>query len=281
MTKSRLGPVGAALHVTILFASGVGVSACGRHRDVNVPESPPADLEQRAEQEARASTKDGERVGEVLRGVAHEDDQFTDWRVQLEAGQCYWFGYAGDAGVQRFSMYIWDPQDKRLDSARGKPPQGVFTHCAQQNGIYRIQGKVSDGAGHYAVVVYKTKAAAPVAPPEEKMADLGAIIEKQAAAAAPGAKRVGDFYSDSAESKDWFTAMEPGKCYWFIGAGEPGKVKALFIYLWDPRNRRITESKNASDTAMVGHCAKEAGMYKFQAKIDSGKGNYKVGVYMK
>ncbi len=34
---------------------------------------------------------------------------------------------------------------------------------------------------------------------------------------------------------------------------------------------------------MVGYCAKgtDNGMFKFQAKVDAGKGDYKVGVYVK
>lgn len=262
------------------------VAACGGHEPIAVSPEPPRDLEARAEAEARASTggKNGERVGDTLRGVAHHDDGFTDWRIELEEGQCYWFGYAGDAGVQRFSMYIWDPRDKRLDSARGKPPQGVFTHCATQTGIYRLQGKVSEGAGHYAVVVFKTKGVekkAEAAPEKKPEADLEAIIEKKAAQSAHGAKRVGELSSGSAETSELYMAMEAGKCYWIIGAGEPGKVKRLFLYLWDPRSKRITENKSDSETTVVGHCAKESGMYKYQLKVDSGSGAYKSGIYVK
>lgn len=260
-------------------------TGCGRERIAVSPE-PPRDLEARAETEAKASAQGGERVGDTLRGVAHHSDAFTDWRVQLEAGQCYWFGYAGDAGVEKFSMYIWDPKDKRLDSARGKPPQGVFTHCAEQSGIYRVQGKVADGAGHYAVVVYKTKGPEkkpePVAKaPEKHDVDLAPIIEKKATQSAPGAKRSGDFVDGSAETSEFYTAMEAGKCYWIIGAGEPGKVKRLYLYLWDPKSKRVTENKSDSDTTMVGHCAKESGMYKYQLKVDSGSGIYKAAIYVK
>lgn len=265
----------------LLSASSIG---CGDHEHIIVSPTPPPDLEARADTEAHASAKDGERIGEVLRGVAHRDDGFTDWRVQLEENTCYWFGYAGDAGVQRFSMYIWDPKDHRLDSARGKPPQGVFSHCAEQNGIYRVQGKVSEGAGHYAVVVYKTKApekkAAPI-PEKAPAVDLAAIIEKKAAQSATGAKRMGDFVEGSAETSEFYTAMEAGKCYWIVGAGEPGKVKKLFLYLWDPKAHRVTENKSDSDTTVVGHCAKESGMYKYQLKVDSGSGPYKAAIYVK
>jgi len=267
-----------------LFFLAPLVAGCGEHEHIIVSPSPPPDLELRAETEARASAKGGERIGETLRGVAHRDDAFTDWRVQLDEGTCYWFGYAGDAGVEKFSMYIWDPKDHRLDSSRNKPAQGVFSHCAEQSGIYRLQGKVATGAGHYAVVVYKTKGpekkAEPI-PEKAPSADLAAIIEKKAAQSAPGAKRVGELSEGSAETSELYTAMEAGKCYWIIGAGEPGKVKRLFLYLWDPKAHRVTENKSDSDTTMVGHCAKESGMYKYQLKVDSGSGAYKSGIYVK
>jgi hypothetical protein len=257
---------------------------CGHHaktRDVAAVRSP--ELEPRAEQEARASAPDGERLGSTLWGVARADDEFTDWRVQLEAGNCYHFGYAGDRGIDKFAMYIWDPADKRLDSARGRPPEGVFKHCATQNGMYRVQGKVQEGGGHYAVVVYKTKSALPPPPAVEPKLGLAETIEKQAAQTAPGATRVGDFFAGNAETSDWYTQVQGGKCYWFIGAGEPGKVKHLWLYLWDDKNHRITENRSTTEQVSVGYCAKagENGMYKFQAKVDSGKGDYKVGVYAK
>lgn len=272
------------LSIVSLAPAALSLVACGGHERIVVSPEPPRDLESRAEAEARSSANEGERVGDTLRGVAHRDDASTDWRIQLDEGQCYWFGYAGDAGVQKFSMYIWDPKDKRLDSARGKPPQGIFTHCAETSGIYRLQGKVSEGAGHYAVVVYKTKGAEKKPEPAkapEPTSDLAATIEKKAAQAAAGAKRSGDFVEGTAETTELYTAMEAGKCYWIVAAGEPGKVKKLFLYLWDPKSKRVTENKSDSETTMVGHCAKESGMYKYQLKVDSGSGPYKAAIYVK
>jgi hypothetical protein len=250
------------------------------HR-IAVARSP--DLEPRADQYAHASAPDGERITPALFGVAHLDDESTSYQLQLEAGQCYWFGWAGDATIDKFALYLFDPTDKRLDSARGKPPQGVFSHCAQQNGIFRLEAKVQEGGGHYAVVIYKKKGAPVVAPPAEQKLDLAAMVEKQAASAAPGATRVGELFSGNSEISDWTTQIQPGKCYWIIGAGEPGKVKRLYLFLWDSQNKRITESKGTSEQAMIGYCAKgtDAGMFKFQAKVDAGKGDYKVGVYVK
>jgi hypothetical protein len=257
--------------------------AAGCHSRPAVSPAPDPLLDPRADQEARAAAgADAQRMGPALWGVAYDKDQATDFRVPLEAGSCYWFGFAGDAGIGRLWTYVWSPQDKRIDSSRGRAPEGVLKICATESGMHRLQGKVADGAGHYAIVVYKgpgpgvpvVVASAPV--------DLTAVIEAQAAAAAPGAARVGEFFAGTAYTSDWSTAMDIGKCYWIIGAGEPGKVKKLFLYLWDPQSKRVTESRSDSSTAMIGHCPKDAGgMYKFQAKVDSGSGAYKVGIYVK
>jgi hypothetical protein len=257
---------------------------CGCHhgpKEVPIAATRSPDLEPRADQFAHSSVPDGERITPSLFGVAHHDDESTSYQLQLEAGQCYWFGWAGDSTIKEFAVYLFDPSDKRLDSARGKPREGVFSHCAKQNGIHRFEAKVQEGGGHYALVIYRKKGAAP--PPPEPKLDLAATIEKQAASAAPGATRVGEFFSGSTEISDWTTQIEPGKCYWIIGAGEPGKVKRLYLYLWDAQNKRVTESKGTSEQAMLGYCAKgsEAGMFKFEAKVDAGKGNYKVGIYAK
>ena len=105
--------------------------------------------------------------------------------------------------------------------------------------------------------------------------------------AAQGARRTGAFFEGQGSSighddrVDYSVHMEAGKCYWVVGCGEPGKVKALYLYMWGPDNKRITEAKSDSSTPMVGHCAKETGIFKVQAKMAGGKGQFKVGVYVK
>jgi hypothetical protein len=258
------------------------VAACDHHTSIAVAPAP--DLEPRADQEAHAAAPTGVRIGPAVFGVAFQTDGTNDFRMPFEAGTCYAIGYAGDSTVEKFSLYLWDPNGKRLDSARGRANEGVFTHCAQMNGFYRLQGKVPEGAGHYAIVVYAGKGAAPVvvaAPQAPVVSDLAALIDTQARSAAPGASLVGDMYAGSAETSDWVTALEGGKCYWFIGAGEPGNIKHLSVYLWDPQGHRLTSTRSDSNVSMVGTCAQMPGMYKFEAKVESGHGNYKLGVYVK
>jgi hypothetical protein len=75
--------------------------------------------------------------------------------------------------------------------------------------------------------------------------------------------------------------LDAGTCYSFIAQGTPGKVKKLWLYLWDQSGKRIIESKGESPNATIGHCAKETGMFKFQVKVHSGSGDYKLGIYAK
>jgi hypothetical protein len=260
-------------------AAALVIAGC-HHRPV-LSAAPDPSLELRADGEAHAAAPDGQRMGPALWGVGFEADGFTDFKVPLEAGHCYTFGFAGDATVQRLALYIWNPHEKRLDSQRTRTPEGVLKYCTTESGMYRLQGKVG-APGHFAMVPYVGPGPAVVAVVAAAPVDLTTIIDQQAAAAAPGAARVGDYFAGNTPQSDWFIPMEVGKCYWVIGAGEAGKVKRLYLYLWDPQNRRLNESKAESTTPMLGFCPKDTpGMYKFQAKVDSGSGNYKVGVFAK
>jgi hypothetical protein len=125
------------------------------------------------------------------------------------------------------------------------------------------------------------KGAPPVAKPAEpKGPDLGAIIAEMATSAAPGAERVGELFEGEADKTDWYVQFDSGKCYWLIGAGEE-TVKELYLFLWDPKDKRITSNKAENGRVTVGHCAEVSGMYHFQAKVNTGEGKYKVGVYAK
>lgn len=256
--------------------------ACRHHHDRPVNAVPPQGLDSAVEQQARVATPDGPLVGQIMRGYGGDDDDKKDFTIALDAKHCYWFSGVGDQGVEKLSLYLWDPNDKRVESKRAGTPQALMRYCPTMPGPYRLQGKVGDGAGYFAIGVYAAERdAAPPPPPAEEKPDLEALIQQQASAAASGATRVGNYFEGSADQTDWSIPMQPGKCYWVIGAGEPGKIKKLWLYLWDPQNHRITENKAQSNTVMVGHCPTQPGMYKFQAKVDSGSGNYKVGVFEK
>ncbi len=111
-------------------------------------------LEMQADAQAHAAIPDGQRLRDVLVGVAYAPEQGSEWMVPLAAMQCYAFGYAADPGVSRFSLYLWSPSNKRVETHRARLGQGMVRHCAEESGLYRLEAKVASGAGHFVVVTY-------------------------------------------------------------------------------------------------------------------------------
>jgi hypothetical protein len=265
----------------------VPAGACRRQQAPLTP-APPEWLDTAVTDQAKQHAPDAEAVGEIYKGTAFREGDRTDWQVTLEGGRCYWFSSAGDQTVEELSLYLWDPTGERVSTERGKSPRTVLSYCTPpvMPGLYKVQAKVEEGHGHYALGIYgkaapQGPAPAPVpAPAAPKGPDLGKVVDDMAKATAPEAERVGEHFSGEADKTDWYVALETGKCYWFIGAGAED-VKELWLYLWDPADKRITVNKSENNRVTVGHCPTSSGMYHFQAKVNSGEGKYKVGVFAK
>jgi len=247
-------------------------------------------LDQAAIAQAKAQDATATQVGNFYRGAGEK----TDYQVLLEAGKCYWFSGSSE-GLTKLYMYLWKPNSgaftPRVADLRS-PGQGTMAYCTQEAGMYKFQVKTEGKKGHFVVAVFAKEApkqmAAPAAPVEEKHGpDLGPICDKRAEAVAPGAHRVGEFFEGHGNSIghddrfDYPVQLDGGKCYWFIGCGEPDHIKQLTLFMWGPNNKRITEDKGDTATPMVGTCAKETGMYKVQAKISGGSGYFKAALYSK
>ena len=221
-----------------------------------------------AEQTAQAASvrRSGLRVGEVLQGATRGDGESVDFRVALDTSHCYWFGGASN---EKIGLYLFDPKGKRVESQGGTPNDVLMEYCPSSDGIHRLESKLRRG-GEFAVAVYAGSKPEPVAMvavvPKEAGPAIEDLIAKEAAAAAPEAKQQGTFFEGSVDETTWSTALQAGKCYWFVAAGQTGKVKKLALYIWDPKNSRITATKAESNVVTAGHCAKETGMFRFQAK---------------
>jgi serine/threonine-protein kinase len=120
----------------------------------------------------------------------------------------------------------------------------------------------------------------PVAPPRPTDA-LASAVEHLAPS---GTKRVGPFYGGHAneddEHSDWFMMLEAGKCYSFVSAGGPG-VKELYVYLWGPNGKRVTDRREGKGSVILEYCAAQTAQYHFQCKVADGAGDYKTALYLK
>ena len=236
-----------------------------------------------ADDQAKAASarRSGTRSGEVLRGETTRPGGNQQHRVPMDAEHCYWLGGATDEMGQGMTITLLDPQGKEVAQQKGEGQEALLAYCPAVDGIFKVETKLKHH-GQFAVAVYGGTRIAPAVAPETVAGTTPEeLIAKEATAAAPGAKRVGAFFEGTASESSWSAALTSGKCYWFIGAGQPGKVKELSLYVWNPKNTRITENKARTNVVTVGHCAKETGMFKFQAKVHSGSGAYKVALYEK
>lgn len=243
---------------------------------------------------AKARVPEAEPVGDPFRAIAYEEGDHTDWQVSLEAGKCYIFTGVGDQTVEEMYLGLFDLEDEDVAEEKESPARVAIEWCAQVPGVYKLRGEVSEGHGHYNVGVFVNPRGAgispgptpaPVEPPPEQpdpvaAKDLEKVIKDMAKSEAAGAEQIGDFFGGSADKTDWYTALDKSKCYWFIGAGDDS-ISSLHLYLWDPSDKRITANKSETNTVSVGHCPDTSGMFHFQAKVDAGEGNYKVGVFAK
>jgi hypothetical protein len=82
----------------------------------------------------------------------------TDWYVALEASKCYWFFAVGDQGVERLSLFLWDPNGDRVADSKSETAEVELGHCPKTGGMFHVQAKVASGSGRYGMSVYgKTK----------------------------------------------------------------------------------------------------------------------------
>jgi hypothetical protein len=244
------------------------------------------------QEQAMQNAPGSQLVGGLYAGVAEKEGQRSDWKVPLEYGKCYWFSAAGDQGVEELGIWLFDPEEDDIEKQKSETNKAMITHCPQVPGLYGVRVQVREGRGHYQMGVYSMAApgggpAPTAAPPPTATGaaptppqDLGLVCDEEAKSAAAGAARVGNHFAGNADETDWYAQLDADKCYWFIGAGGAG-ITELWLYLWDPKDKRIAANKSESNKVVVGHCPTVAGMYHFQAKIGSGSGEYKVGVYAK
>jgi hypothetical protein len=228
--------------------------------------------------------------------------------VTMEAGRCYTILGVGGPGVVDLDLFLFDPGNQRVALDRETNNFPRISYCASFPGAYRIEAKVKRGAGEVALRAYHYSSApsanapppiviqdvpppAPIVvipPPPPGEPDpgpdvLSLAVDQQSGVSAPGYQRLGAIYrgagSDGSRS-DWYLPLEAGRCYMFIGAGGAG-IGRLYLYLWGPDGRRVTERRNPSPLTVMPFCAPYPGSYHMQAKIGEGAGEYRVGVYVR
>ena len=132
------------------------------------PPEPAFDLGAICDRTASATADGAVRSAEFLDCGGHRSDR-CDYRVEFQQGQCYWVVGCGlPGGIKGLSLYLWDPDGRRITETKDKNPNPIIAHCPTTNGIYKIQAKISGGNGIVKVGIYSKTAPPPslvIAPP--------------------------------------------------------------------------------------------------------------------
>lgn len=282
--------IASALTLSLLIPL-IASAGCNRSKPPMTP-APPDWLEGAVDEQAKRVAPGSIRVGELYKGLAFDEGDRQQWHVRLAGGGCIHLSAAGDQTVEEIALYLWGPDGDRLETERGKTPRTVLRHCPPPGaqGDYKFEAKITEGHGHFAVGLYaegdpnaaKAKPSSNPGKPAAKPAqvDLDARVATLAKTSAAGAEMIGEPFKGDTASTDWYVALEKGKCYWFVGAGDDD-IEKLSLYLWDPDDKRLKASKAESNEVTVGHCPDAPGMYHFRAQTEGGVGNYQVGLYAK
>ena len=230
---------------------------------------------------------DGERpITPALIATLSEATPTAQFAWQAERGRCYRVVVLGTAAA---SVAVRDQRKKVLVEKSGTG-ELVLETCAASGamtadvtGLDRVDLRVFAGAMTAVTVAPRSHGPAVVAAsaPVEKDA-LAQRIADSARSAAPGSRRMGPIFRGRANDQktDWTQHLDSGRCYTFIGAGADG-VKQLGLYLWDPAGAKVTYQRAGSSNAVMYFCTKAPGPYHFQAKLNYGKGDYAVGLFVK
>jgi hypothetical protein len=160
----------------ILVAAG-----CGRPP---LSPTPPPWLDAAVTEQAAKMGGSPQLLGDIQRGVTHDEDESVVAQVNLEMGKCYVFAAAGDhSTVEEIKIYLFNPNgDRVLDKSEGSRTSASFCVTGQMvvnikvmgwgssvamavPGSYKLEVKTTEGNGHVAFAAFVQGGAPPAAPP--------------------------------------------------------------------------------------------------------------------
>jgi len=170
-----------------LLLGVLAASAC-RAPEVLVAVPPPPWLDTKVEEQGKLSAPEGQRVGDVLHGMASGRTE-AEWFVLLDNAHCYWLSGVGGDGVDRLSLYLWDPAGRRAESQRGGGPSVLTKYCPSRAGQFKLHARTAGGIGVVGIGIYAVApdAAAPAAPAPAIEVAIAAPVAPEPDVAVPDA----------------------------------------------------------------------------------------------
>jgi hypothetical protein len=82
----------------------------------------------------------------------------------------------------------------------------------------------------------------------------------------------------TSEVQDFNIELVAGGCYTVIGVGVP-QVTDLDLFLFDPAGAQVAVDTDTNNVPVVAHCAGASGVFRVQAKVYSGAGEFAVQLF--
>ena len=96
------------------------------------------------------------------------------------------------------------------------------------------------------------------------------LVDAQALQTEPGGQRVAPHFLGATTEEDghidWNLTLEAGFCYTVAGVGGQG-VKHLYLYMWDPADKRVATEKPERPEVTLRYCPTEAGLFQHGAHV--------------
>ena len=82
----------------------------------------------------------------------------------------------------------------------------------------------------------------------------------------------------TSETQDFNIELVRGGCYTIIGAGTP-QVSDLDLFLFDPNGAQVAVDQETDNFPVISHCAAASGVFRVQAKVYAGSGEFAVQLF--
>lgn len=226
------------------------------------------------------------RVGQPS-GLMLENASPREYRLNLQANQCYAFATLGGPGAVNTDVSLNDSTGAALVSDNTSSVDTLIQYCAPVDGSYALQIRMAQGAGAIFTVGYVRGNGQPSGGEVlSSTTTAGAGLQENFALLDADMRARGYETLSSSESGNLTTGasrrynvnLEGGHCYAILAVGDAG-VRNLDLVLMSPTGQPVDRdvAENARPTVRV--CPGSSGPYTMEVRMAAGSGSYVYAPY--
>ena len=207
-----------------------------------------------------------------------EHGRVATHRLDLDAGACYAIVAAGDGGVRDLDLRLLDDRDAELARDTATDPRPRLRACAERSGPYRLEVRMFDGNGRYAVRTLSstTLADAPDSLPallRQRWAEISARLRARGFAPTLPLER-GDLRWTGRQVHR--VSVRRGTCYAIAAASADGDLDLSLV----TTDGAVIASDTGDDpTPVVMTCPRQSETLDVEVKLYRARTQYVLGVW--